>query len=306
MKIKILLSGIAAMALSFSSCNLDTDDDNNYMTGTYPCCNLVIPENGDAFATTANYSMAFYYTSGTASLATTNLSLGYGTMAFTTNNMDVDTKYYEYNGKNADVTSFSGGYANMNGVTVQNVNGCVSSVINMVSTNDPQNPDYIFTPRIAMIASYTANYDYTVKTFMPDAIYTGTTNIQTAGSTSAPFTNDGVKYRVIFSQDLKKADIIFYNAKFASAMPVTINFVLQNLDVKYNKNGYEITGENITPQLYEASGLTPAPRYQITSFQFQNTSSDLTTGSALYTVQIGDAVYYGDFQGFYALTGPRE
>lgn len=306
MKIKLLLSSFAAIALSLSSCNLDTDEEDNYMTGSYTCCNLVIPSNGNAFATNGNYSMAFYFNSGTASLSSTNLNLGNGTMSFTTNNMPTDTKYYEYNGKTLDVTYFSGGYSNKEGAMVENVNGYLSSIVNVLSTNDPENPAYPFTSRIAFVSTYKVNDDFTVKTFMPDAIYTGTTNIQTAGSSELPFSNDEVKYRIVFSKDFNKADVIFYNAKFASAMPVTINFVLQNLNVEYNKNGYIISGENLTPQLYEASGLTPAPRYQITSFKFQNTSDDLTIGSALYTVQIGENQYYGDFQGFYTLSGKSE
>lgn len=299
MKVKSLLALVAIASLSLSSCNLDTDEDNNYMTGTYSCCNLVIPEDGNAFATIASYSMTYYYTAGTASLATTNLSLGYGTLGFTTNNMNINTKYYAVDGKQVDVTSFSGGSANNNGTLVQNVNGYVSSIVNMLGTNDPINPLYKFTARIPIVVSYNVNYDYTVKTFQPDAIYTGVTNIQTVGSSAAPFTNDGIRYRVYLSADLNKADIIFYNAKFASAMPVTINFVLQGLDVTYNKNGYVISGENITPSLYEANGLTPAPNYVFTKFEFLNTSDDLTVGNAFYTVKIGEAQYNGDFQGAY-------
>lgn len=307
MKLKFLLLGCIAAGIGLSSCNLDSDEDDNYMNGQYSCCNLVIPsEGGDAFATRANYTMSFYYLNGTATLTTNNLSLGYGNLAFTTNAMPTETKLYDVNGKTLDVTSFSGGKASDNGVTVTNVNGYLSSIVNVLGTNDPINPAYKFTAMIPIIASYNVNYDYTVKTFMSDAIYTGTTNIKSVGSTANPFTNDGIRYRVVMSTDLKKADIIFYNAKFADRMPVTINFVLQNLDVTFNKSGYIISGKNLIPQLYEATGLTPAPNYEVTEFQFINTSDDLTVGTAMYTVSMGGAQYNGDFQGYYALTGPIE
>lgn len=309
MKLKLLLLGCIAAGFGLASCNLDSDENDNYMNGQYSCCNLVIPsEGGDAFATRANYTMSFYYLNGTAALTTNNLSLGYGNLTFTTNAMPTETKLYDVNGKTLDVTSFSGGKVSDNGVTVTNVKGYLSSIFNVISTNDPINPAYKFTAMIPIIMSYNVNYDYTVKTFMPDAIYTGTTNIRAVGSQADPFTNDGVRYRVVMSNDLKKADIIFYNAKFDERMPVTINFVLQNLDITFNKGGYIISGKDLIPQLYEASGLTPVPDYKITNFLLTNASDDLTVANIMYTVNMErtGTQYNGDFQGYYALTGPIE
>lgn len=310
MKLKALLLGLCGLGLGFTSCNLNDDPDNNYFTGTYTCCNLVIPSDGESFAMNATYDLAFYYTTGQVNVATSNLNLGYGTFSFSSTLMPSVTKYYSVDWSNSplDVTTFSGGSANDNGVVVQNLKGYTSSIVNVLSTNDPVNPAYKFTPYIPLVMSYTVNHDYTVKTFMPDAIYRGETVIRTV-STGNTFTNSGVRYRVYFSQDLKKADIIFYNAKFAEAMPLTINFVLKNLDVTYNKSGYIISnsnGEPVNPWMYESDGLTENPAYQFTSFQFINSSSDLSVGNCYYTVQIGNAQYRGEFSGYYVLSGQTE
>lgn len=305
----LFLLGILGMGMGMSSCSLDDDDedkngidDNNYQSTVYICANHVTAPDGQAFATNANYTMTFYYMLGTASVSTSDLSLGYGNMGFLTNGMDLTTTYYQYNGQRLDVTSFSGGTGSGNGVTVANLGGFTSSIVNILGTNDPINPMYPFISRIPLVMSYKANNDYTVKTFMPDAIYTGNTTIATVGSEADPFQNDAIRYRVVFDKDFKKADVIFYNAKFADRMPVTINFVLQDLDVEFNRNGYVLKGENLTPSLYESDGLTPAPNYQVTSFEWINTSDDLTVSSARYTVQIGPAQYLGTFQGFYVLS----
>lgn len=307
MKTKALFLGIIGLGMAMSSCNLDNDNDSNYMTGTYDCCNLVIPaDGGNASASAGSYNMAFYYMSGTMTAATSNLNLGFGTFGFTTNEMDSETRYYDVNGKTLDVTSFSGGMANSNGISVQNLKGYLTSIVNLLNTNDPVNPAYKFIGRVPVVMSYTVNYDYTVKTFMPDAIYSGTTHIATAGSTEEPYTNPDIRYRVIFDTDFKKADIIFYDAKFSPMMPRSIYFVLQDLNVEFTKNGYKITGKDLIPDLYEANGLTPAPNYPFTEFEFINTSDDLTTATCNYTVQIGPAQYYGDFQGYYCLTGKNQ
>ena len=305
MKLKSLFIGLIGLGLITTSCNLDVDDSENYLSGTYTCSNLVIPADGEPFATNASYTAAFYTNSGTLTISTSDLNLGYGTFKFQTNAVPSETKLYSVDWSNSalDVTTFSGASANSDGVTIQNLGGFMSSVVNVLSTNDPINPEFGFIARIPLVISYTANHDYTVKTFMKDAIYRGTTSITTVGSQTEPFINDTIRYRVIFSQDYKKADIIFYDAKFAERMPVTIHFVLQDLDVKFTKNGYTISGTDVIPSLYDPSGLTPAPNYVFKSFDFTNTSADLTVGAAMYTVQIGNAQYNGAFQGYYVLSG---
>lgn len=308
MKLKTLLFAIPLSGLMLSSCNLENDPTGNYTSGSFVCCNLISNASGDSYASLCSYKTIFYYTDGTMQLSTDMLNLDNTTYSFTSGMMNCDTKYYSVDGQSGifDVTSFAGGSVNTGKISVENIKGFTSSLVNILSTNDPVNPAFPFTPYIPMVMSYTVDNKYNVKTFMPDAIYTGTTEIRSAGSNSTPFTNDGIRYRVVFQKDLKKADIIFYNAKFADRMPITINFVLKDLDVEYSGGSYVISnaaGEPINPWMYEASGLTENPNYKFTSFRFINSSDDLTIGQAFYTVQMGEAIYNGEFNGFYVSKG---
>lgn len=304
MKFNKLLIAILGLGVSLSSCNLDNDDEDNYVTSNFTCCNLVVSSEGEAFATTAGYSLTFYYLSDVMTLGTNTLNLGNNNnLSFVSPQLTMSTKYYPFNGMQADVTSFSSTGFTQGNVSIRNLKGCTSMMTNLVGTNDPFSPIYKFNAYTPLILSYNVNDSYTVKTFMKDAVYTGTTNIRTVGDGNV-YTNDGVRYRVVFSDDLKKADIIFYNAKFDERMPVTVNFVLQNLDVTYNRSGYVISnpeGQNLIPYTYE-NGLVENKNYQFTSFQFINASDNLTVGQAIYTVQIGPSTYRGDFTGYYALT----
>lgn len=297
------------LGLVMTSCNLDNDDEENYITTSFHCSNLVIPGEGEAFATDGNYTMQVFTNTGMVTMGGNNINLGYGTFSFVTSPMQSTTKFYTVDWIDAprlDVTTFSGGFSNTGGLLVQNLKGYTSAVFNYLTTNDPNNPVYPFNPYIPLVMSYTADQNYTVKTFMKDAIYRGTTTVMTPGTEGEPFTSQDVRYRIIFSKDYKTADVIFYNAKFADAMPRAINFLLENLEVKFTRNGYEISnpgGQPVVPALYSPNGWDPAPGYPFTSFKFINSSDDLTAGQCMYTVQIGPASYNCTFSGYYVLSG---
>lgn len=303
MKIKSLLIGTFIIGLGLTSCNLESDNDSNYVTGTYVCSNLVIPsDGGTAYATAASYNMIFYPYSGVISASTRDLLVDNRTYNFTTNQMQAETKYEVVNNLNYDVTSFSGGFYSGDGVVVQNLKGCLSSLVNLLDTNDPVNPLYPFLSRTPLVMSYTVNYDYTVKTFMADAIYTGSTVITSSDGSAAPYQTEGIRYRVIFSDNYKKATVIFYNANFSPAMPVTINFLLKDLDVTFNQAGYIISGKDIVPEMYTEGTPVPAPNFPFSSFEFINTSTDLTIGQAMYTVNSMGKTYNCTFNGYYVRT----
>ncbi|MCH5218557.1 MAG: hypothetical protein J1F07_08450 [Muribaculaceae bacterium] len=310
---KLFFLSVAA-GLALSSCSLDNDNDgnNNYVTNTYPCCNLVIPAAGEApFATVATYNLTFYTTTGDVSISTTDLVLGYGTQKFTSSTMPSETKFYsvDWTNQTLDVTSFAGGSCSENGLVIQNIKGYASSVVNVLGSEYPIISDYPYKFRIPLVMSYTANHDYTVKTFMPDAIYRGTNNVVGGNMDGSVFTSEDLLLRVVFSDNLKSADVIFYNAKFSSMMPRAINFVLKDLPVTYTKDGYEIKnpdGKPVNPWMYEGGGLTEMPSYQFTSFEFLNTSSDLTSGMASYTVQMGPSAFPCTFSGSYVYSGEQK
>lgn len=309
---KLLILGISGMLFALSSCNVNSDDDENYQTLTYRCCNLVIPSSGDSFAAADAYALTYYLYSGQLTVSSSALTLGNGTAPFATTMMPYTAQAYSNNlNQIFEVTKFSGGKANSNGIAVNNLSGFTSQIVNVLSTGDPIIPAYPFTAVPALVMSYNVNDSYTVKTFQPDAIYTGTTTINTQ-SDGTMFSNDGVRYRIVFHQDLKKADVIFYDAKFAQNMPVTITVILENLDVTYNKTGYVIrNSEPIIPLMYAQGASTPFPGYKFVDFTFMTSNDRLTTANINYTVarMTGDTEtdrFMCMFNGYYVREGNND
>lgn len=304
MKLKKLIFPSLMLGLSFGlvSCNLDSEESDNTQTYTLPCANLIIPADGQSFATAANYNLIFYYLSEKVSVSTNNLSLGIGnTVGFTTSTMPYTTQLFTVDGMQKGVNKFSGGQANDMGALVQNLSGYTSSYFGTVLSGDPKDPFYTWTSFTPLVMSYTVNHDYTVKTFMPDAVYSGLTTVQQVGASSEPYVSPETRYRVKFTDNFSKATVIFYGAKFAEKMPV-INFMIRNMDVTFTKTGYEISipdGTSVIPLLYMDQEWSEAPNYPFTSFKFINSSPDLTVGQANYTVQVGPLSFNNTFSGSY-------
>lgn len=310
MKLKFLSLSLIVPAL-LASCNLNNDDDSNYQKFTYSTCNLVIPADGNAFPSNDAYVLYYYPYSSTVTVSSTALSLGVGSAPFTTANMHYDVAAYGDAGAVYTVTKFSGGSALDGNVSISNLSGFTSEIVNTVPSHISEYP-FVWNPAIVM--QYTANYDYTVKTFSTDAVYNGLTSLTTLNSENPPYDNDQGLYRVVFHTDLKKADVIFYNAKFADRMP-SQTFIVKDLEVVYTKNSYMIRmpegSDGIVPLRQEGQGgqFTPYPSYVFTQFQLAPSTSDLTGVMINYSIDNSYdgkvvAQYRGTFNGFYTYSGP--
>lgn len=303
MKLKLFSISMLAGLMGLSSCNLDDDPDSNYQTWSYnDVVNLVIPNNGTPYATKSNYVLKLFDTLGEITVSNSNLNLEGSSENFTSSLMKYNL--YALGTLENIVVKFSGGYCNGANMTlVTNLNGFTSWAYNSLGERDPQIGEYLWYPRPALVMQYNAYQKYTVKTFMQDAIYTGNTTIMTEGAPNNDFNSGSVRYRVYFQSDLKTADVIFYNAKFAERMP-EITFVVKGLEVNYTRNGYTLSipeGKTIQPEMFEGGSLTPYPAYTFTSFLLNNGSSDLTTASINYTITSQYATYRGVFNGYYVI-----
>lgn len=282
---------LAAAGLSMASCSLDKDNDKTFVTKTVSTANLIIPSSGESFATSSTYSMTFYPISQGVELKCADLRLGMVPVSFTTTRMSYTAFYVE--STYAEITKFSGGTSDSNGLSISNLSGSTSMAVNLIGSGMPSVPNFPAYPNgswpEALVLQYTVNSDYTVKTFPFDAVYPGKTTVYTK-STGESFTHDGMAYRVLFNANFSKANVVFYNAKFAENMPFAITFVLEDLDVVFNKTGYAIVipeGERLIPLYVEGGKTTPFPAYQFTSFVLSTTSNDLTEVSIDYTVEGG-------------------
>ena len=319
MKKSLLYLSSLALLISLGSCNLDTDDSNNYQTIPYSTCNLVIPQDGEAFATPANYVMAYYYNSRTVTVSSTNLNLtGSGASPFTTNAMPFSASAFQTEWVNyTEVTTFSGNPGSSSGVNITNLSGYTSRLMTADPGVLPNIPAYPFTINMNLVMRYTADGTYNVYTFAPDAIFYGKTTVNTLGAAMEPYTSDETLYRVMFDKEMKKADILFLNAKFNERMPSKrINFLVKDLDVVYSKSGYSIQmpaeTEYIIPEYYEGSSFTPYPSYRFTSFNLSSSvSNNLTEATANFNLEyyMGEnlaARYNCTFSGSYVTDGSSE
>lgn len=296
--------------LGLASCNLDNDPDENFSQLSFSnVCNLVIPTDGDAFTTRGNYQLTYYTTQGTCSLMGSGFSTGVG--AFSTTTMTCNIQNYTNGQQLFQVVRFSGGQrADSSMPVISNLEGYSSQLVNLPPAEPLISPyPGPATYTLPLVLQYTQNDDTTVKTFMPDAIYTGKTTIITP-STGKKFDNDEMSYRIYMSNDLQKADVIMYNAKFDEGMPFALQaVVLEGLKVSYNKNGYTVTIDNadgITPKMFMNGKLIEYEMYNFTNFTLDNTSNDLTRAGITYTVlnTMSQTQYLGTFSGSYIVPEP--
>lgn len=291
MKIKLLTIPFLALSMGLTSCNLNTDEDNNYFTGNYSVVNLISPEDGAPFASKGDYLFTYYTYSENLSITTKNLNLGYNTLNFVTAQLPYSLSIV--GPQSGFVFSGSG---SANGASVSNLSGYTSSYVNLPPESLTDYPFYVYSP---LVMKYTVNHDYTVRTFLADAIYNGNTSVTTQ-ATGDVYKFDNALYRVIFHEDFKKADVIIINAKFAENMPGAITCLIKDLDVTFNKNGYSIDAPGkVIPYNYESNGWTSMDTRPFTSFHLNTSSDDLTNITVNYTVQMGPMNFICDFNGIY-------
>lgn len=314
MKIKNLFFGLLAMSLPLVSCNLDVKEDENYQNQTFPnVANLLVPvSEGTASAALDNYLLTDYYYAGTVSVTSTKFSTPLmKETSFTTNPMEYEVETGGVYPNLRSIVSFKGGYAQGGGVTVSNLEGYVTAFPTLLPDSVTIMKDYPYVPVSSLVISYNANETYNVRTFPPDAVYGGTTTVKAAQAPMPMYEGEETFYRVFFHTDMKQADIIVYGAKFADKMP-PLTFVVKNLDVVYNRQGYTIQKpadeEYVIPLVPEgkdnAQVLVPYPSRRISNFTLSPTSADLTQAMINFSVQMVQAetvtaTFNCDFTGAY-------
>lgn len=322
-RLTLLFAGVGILA---SSCNLDTDDKDNYQSRQYPVINLISSLSGeDSYAQRDTYVFTYYYMAGKLVANSSGLTIGTNKTPFSTNEIPYTSLLYNNDASIYEVTTFKGGTASASGLPITNIQG-FSTVPAYVVPADPDNPNSTSLPgfpyqaRAALVMSYNVGTEYTVRTFLDDAAYKGVTTVNIVGAPMPPFTGKDTYYRVVFDNDLKKASIIFYYAKFAETMP-GITFLVRDLDVVYGKNGYTISmpegTDYIIPEMMDGTELLPYKPYRFTLCNFVPTSSDLTQASIFFNVErlqyseeTGEPSVTGQFtcsfDGAYTYTAPKE
>lgn len=308
MKHSLIFGTALAAALVFSSCLKDNDGNSATSTATIPAFNLYTPISGMAAPSTglAYYSFSSAFPEQTITIDVDNMAMpGGGTGGFKTTAMPFAQGQVSVEGVNCLTLAFSSENANVSGNRVTDLNALVTQAV--YAPGNQEIPGY---KRLIpgntlqyVVMQYNLNDTWRVRTFWPDMTFRGSTTTTYPADMTDPsgekltFQNDDIAYRVVMELSKEyaitgKADVIFYDAKFAPKAP-EITVVLKNLDVKFSSSGYKLSGTDIIPYMVEAGVLQETPRYKFNSISVDCTG-DLT--ASIITYKVAD-VFNGRFQG---------
>lgn len=296
-KALFLTLGLGAV-LGLASCS----DDQNKSTMTYnvQSYNLVTSVDGskDPVVAASTYKFDFDMMNTTATVGTEITGLG-STVSFVTGSIPYTGGFYY-------------GEDGMLRELIKMESFKQGSIYNMeVQLFTPANvaPEVIGAPKISMpamgrylVMNYQSGDNTKVRTFWSDVTFCGTTTTtyQWEGA-DKQFSNKDMKYRVVMDLQNKKATVVFYDAKFAEEMKVSLAAIeLADLDLTFTQNGYTIEGKNITPSSYDNGTKVPFPSYVFDNFSLV-TVGELTSTTIDYEVA---GIYKGHFDGSY-IAKPR-
>lgn len=296
MKKKIFIYAVIGIVMTSCLGDDEKNDITNYVT--YETANLVIPADGkeQPFALSdVEYRYDFNYTHNTITVKTDELQLSVQKeLAFETEPVSyfygvyAEGQLWKFNVVQAD----------------SKVNGTVDSDyavkdLSCTLTTAYYAPQELWDQQAqplgtAVLMKYNVGDKYTVKTFPVLAYYSGktTTSYKDKNDQEVGFSTTMPLYRIEIDVDDKKADVQFYNAKFAETMPMSITFTLEDLDVEFTNRGYYIKGENVVPMMDE----TPMERYVFNDFTLSCVDENLSTINVEYNVA---GMYKGNFSGSY-------
>lgn len=294
----LLLPSVAIIGLT--SCL--SDEDGTEVNYNLVASNLIIPDDAShpvIAQSNANYQLTYKSNNSSVSIATTDLELNGGEVSFTSSEMKyLPVSAIDDNGNPVQTLSFSGGTASVignSGLQMTDLSGCQTNYVYGLNIVGDIIKGTVNSPIVVMQYKIGA---YTVKTFQSNSYFRGTTKTSYSmrGEEQIYVTEDAF-YRVQFSKDMKKADVVLYNVKFAEIMPKPIQAIyIRDIPVVWSSAGYHLTVTDYIPSMLEGTEVTPVESRKFNSFELWTTSSDLTEVSCKYVVAES---YKGEFSGRY-------
>lgn len=290
---KIYLLGGLALALGLSACS----ESKSTYTQTYGTTTLNIItdlNDGSTVASKGDYEFNLFIDMGndthTGTVSTTNLILNNSSVAFTTVDQTYSTNLYD---------------AYFTNVKAQNQNLTDATFLLTPFFYIPSmfNVDASFTtPRNIILAQYTINDAYRVRTFQEKTFFKGTTQTHyQMGPEPENFTTEDIYYMLTIDIEKNTASISMFNAKFSSSEkePLKKQIDVDGLTVEYGDGVITVKGEDIVPNLVEAGESTPYPGFIFNNIEFKTTGEDLTGCEINFLVA---GMFNGSFSGIYAET----
>lgn len=298
------LSLAAAILLPLASCN-DDSNKNSYTTGVAISAYNLVTAVDDASVKPAvglsgyNVTLKHEDQKNSVQIKSGNVVLpDGGSISFTTKPMAVNVSTVAVDDENRALIKFTSENPSESGAEVSQLNGMITQSGYYPGSAEVKGYDLLFpsSTKHYSILDYVLNEKWRVRTFWRDVTFMGST-ITTGSKMPGPYTNNKFRYRIYMKTTngalTGKADVIFYNAKFAEKAP-EMTIVIRDLDVKFSNSGYTVSGTDIIPDMVSDGGeLTPTRPFIFNNFTF-TVVGDLTQATASYEVA---GKYNGQFQG---------
>lgn len=155
-----------------------------------------------------------------------------------------------------------------------------------------------------VVGGYQVGQDFQVNTFTTDCTYEGITTTSYPGMGGMQsYTSKTIYYRIVLDITEKKACVVMYNAKFSNvaAEPAKPIVYLKGLDITWGNGKYEVSGENLVPQIILDNKLESYPAFTFKSFKMETVGSAMVDAHITYEVDntVGERTinYRGTFTG---------
>lgn len=289
---KLTLGFLSIALLSLGACSSDVADTTQSVR--YTTVNLISPLDGsEPFATEGAYTFDLNLTRLYGTVSTTNLKIDNKDYSFTTDTVST----LNYTGMQGFYIRFSNVKGYLGGDRTMPLSDANFDITSLFYTPGRTVPGYPEKQENMpyVVGQYTAG-DWYVSTLQKDATYVGKTTtayVDEAGAQQS-FENEGMYYRIIMDTDKKTADVIIYDAKFASAAPQLTGILLKGLPVKFGRGSFTIDVQDVIPQVVDGTAWTDLPRFTFNSFSVSSTNKDMTKIQMNYTVA---GIYQGSFSG---------
>lgn len=289
-KFKNLSIFAISLATLLTACDKDNETPGTVDTYKIPAYNLYTSVSGSGGATVqlATYNFAIALPATTLKLYAPGLTIPGGASAeFATTELPLKVGSVKVEEEAREILSFSSVRPAITGSEISNLEGMLTAAV--------YEPPFLidgfdrFVPSNVLhyaVMQYQINNVWQVRTFWPDVTFCGTTTTSMPSSANS-FISDTPKYRVIMHLDRAAsdytADVIIYNAQFASTMPRLQAIAIKDLKLQFTQSGYEISATNVVPSMLESGQLIETPKFIFNQFNLTS-QGDMTSANATYQV----------------------
>lgn len=283
MKTKHLFTITLGFASLLTACT--SSNQGNTMTSQISLINVVNNlTTGETTASLGGYSVKFDWEGATAQIQSNSIVLGGQSYPLLTS----AGAYKVESGGTTHITGLTGMIGSGTALPMEFIK-CTLPLVYTDPADKDQRGQFLK-------MSFLAGGMFEVKTLAGVSTFFGNTTTSYQGVTGEErFSSNNIGYAIAIRPSEMKANLLMYNAKFAEAMPMTVNIVLEDLPIQITPSGYSIKSSDVVPKSilsYEVGEAIPA--YTFTNLEVSS-DMDFTNLYINFTVA-------GKYEGYFSGT----